>query len=253
MIKTSEEIKIMAEGGRILAQIIKELEKMIEPGVVTKELDKATEGLVLRYGAECSFKNYTGPDDEFSEPFPSCLITSINEEVVHGIPSDRILKNGDIVSLDLGIKYKGFHTDMAVTIPIGIVNAEALKLIRVTKTALKKGIKTVKHGNTIGDIGNAVQKYTESNGFSVVQDLCGHGIGKNIHEDPQILNYGKKRTGLKLIEGMTFCIEPMLTLGNGYIKKSSNGHCFETQDGFLSAHFEHTIAVTKNGYRILTL
>lgn len=244
-IKSKEEIKIMIEGGKILAGIMKELEKIVNPGVTTKELDKAAEGLVFKYGAKCSFKNYEG--------FPACLCTSINEEVVHGIPSERKLKSGDIISLDLGILYKGFHNDMAITVPVGEINPEARRLIRITKKALKRGIKKIKIGNTFGDIGYVIQKYVESQGFNVVRNLCGHGIGKNIHEDPQILNYGKKGEGLEIKEGMVFCLEPMVTMGGWQIQKSKDGYGFITIDGSLSAHFEHTIAVLKDGAKVLTM
>jgi len=193
-IKNLDEIKIIAEGGKILAKIIKELENQVKPGVTTKELDKVAQDLVLRYGAKCSFKGY--------ENFPACLCTSLNEEIVHAAPSDRLLKEGDIISLDFGIFYKGFHTDMAITLPVGKVDPEVLRLIRVTKKALKRGIKKVRPGNTIGDIGNATQRYVESQGFNVVRELCGHGIGREIHEDPQILNYGKRHSGPEIKEGI---------------------------------------------------
>lgn len=243
-IKNLEEIKIMAEGGKILAKIMKELEKKVKPGITTRELDKVAEDLVLKYGGKCSFKGY--------EKFPNCLCTSVNEEIVHSVPSERVLKEGDIISLDLGIFYKGFHNDMAITLPVGKVDPEILRLIYVTKKALKRGLKKVRPGNTFGDIGNTIQRYVESQGLNVVRELCGHGIGKEIHEDPQILNYGKRHTGEKIKEGMVFCIEPMLTVGDWKLKKSADGHGWKTQDGSLSAHFEHTIAVTKEGFEVLT-
>jgi len=243
-IKTPEEIKIMAEGGKILAKIIKELEKEVRPGITTKELDRLAESLVLKSGGKCSFKGY--------QDFPACLCTSINEEIVHVAPSNRVLKNGDIISLDLGILYKGFHTDMAITVPVGKIDPEVQRLIRVTKKALKRGIKKVRPGNTFGDIGNTIQRYVESQGFNVVRDLCGHGIGKELHEDPKILNFGKRHTGSEIKEGMTFCLEPMVTVGDWKLKKSKDGYGFETADGSLSCHFEHTVAVTKNSCQILT-
>jgi len=243
-IKSPEEIRIMAEGGKILAKIIKELEEKAKPGITTRELDKVAEDLVLKSGGKCSFKGYDG--------FPACLCTSINEEIVHAIPSDRILKEGDIVSLDLGVLYKGFHTDMAITVPVGKVSSDVLRLIRITKKSLKRGIKKMRPGNTIGDIGNTIQRYIESQGFNVVRELCGHGIGREIHEDPQILNYGKRKAGPVAKEGMVLCVEPMVTIGDWKLKKSKDGHGWETTDGSLSAHFEHTIAVTKEGCKILT-
>lgn len=249
-IKTPEEIKIMTEGGRILAGIMEELKKDIKIGITTKELDKTAESLVFKYGAKCSFKGY--------QNYPTCLCTSINEEIVHAVPSERKLKEGDIISLDLGIFYKGFHTDMAITVFVrdrvsDNFNQEALRLIRVTKKALKIGIKKIKPKNTFGDIGNAIQKYVESQGFNVVRDLCGHGIGKRIHEEPQILNYGKKGNGPEIKEGMVFCLEPMVTMGDYKIQKTKDGYGFVTVDGSLSAHFEHTIAVTKDRAKILTM
>ena len=243
-IKTEEEIRIMAEGGKILAGVMSELEKKVKPGITTKELDELAEELIFKSGGKCSFKGYQG--------FPCCLCTSVNEEIVHAVPSKRILKKGDIISLDLGFEYKGFHADMAVTLPVGRVGREVLELIKVTKEALKIGIKEVKPGNTFGDIGNAVQKYVESRGFGVIRELCGHGIGKEIHEDPQILNYGRKGTGLKIKEGMVLCLEPMVAVGDWAIARTDDGYGFKTKDGSLSCHFEHTIAVTKNKIRVLT-
>lgn len=243
-IKTKEEIRIMNEGAKILAQIMKEIIKMVKPGISTEELDEAAEGLIFQSGARPSFKGYEG--------FPSSLCVSLNEEIVHGLPSERKLKEGDIVSLDLGVFYKGFHSDMAVTLPVGEVDFEILRLIRVTKKSLKLGIKKIRPGNTVGDIGNTVQRYIESQGFSVVRDLCGHGIGRELHEDPQILNYGKRRAGPELVEGMVLCLEPMAAIGGGRIKKSENGYTFETADSSISAHFESEIVVTKNGCKVLT-
>lgn len=247
-IKSKEEIKIMAEGGKILAEIMKELEKMVKPGISTNELNRASEGLVLKCGAKPSFKGYKAD----GKVFPDALCVSINEEIVHGVPSDRILKESDIISLDLGILWKSFHSDMAVTLPVGDISSEARRLIRATKKSLKRGIKKTRPGNTFGDIGNTIQRHAESQGFGVIRDLCGHGIGREIHEDPQILNYGKRHKGEKIKEGMVICIEPMLAAGGWKIKKSGDGFGFETVDGSLSAHFEHTIAVMERGARVLT-
>ncbi len=253
-IKSPKEIKIIAEGGKILAKIMKELKKKVQPGITTKELDRVAETLVFKFGGKCSFKGY--------ENFPTCLCTSINEEIVHIIPSDRILKEGDIVSLDLGMEYRGFHTDMAVTLlvlnpsasrtRVGKISPEAQRLIWVTKKALKRGLKKVRPGNTFGDIGNTIQRYVENQGFNVVRDLCGHGIGREIHQDPKILNYGKRHTGEEIKEGMVFCLEPMVTAGDWKIKKTADDYGYQTEDGSLSAHFEHTVAVTKNGCQVLT-
>lgn len=243
-IKSDEDIQTISRGGKILAGIMDELKRKIKPGIKTKELDRLAEESILKSGGKCSFKGYDG--------FPACLCTSINEEIVHGIPTDRILKEGDIISLDLGIFYEGFHTDMAITVPVRRVGRETLLLIRITKKALKRGIEKAKIGNTFGDISNTIQRYAESYGFNVVRDLCGHGIGKKLHEDPQILNYGEKGSGEKIKEGMVFCIEPMVTMGDWRIKTAKDGYGYQTIDGSLSAHFEHTIAVKKNGPKVLT-
>jgi methionyl aminopeptidase len=243
-IKSKKEIEIMREGGRKLAEIMERVKERVRPGVTTDELNRAAEALILRYGGKCSFKGYNN--------FPTCLCTSVNEEIVHVAPSDRILKEGDIISLDLGFFYKGFHTDMAITLPVGEVKPEVRRLIRVCKKALKRGIKKIRPGNTVGDIGNTIQRYVESQGFSVIRDLCGHGIGRDLHEDPQVLNYGKRHSGPKLREGMVFCLEPMVSMGEGEIEKTKDGFGFKTKDHSLSAHFEHTVAVTKEGCKILT-
>lgn len=243
-IKSEEEIQIMREGGKILAQIMKELEKKVEPGITTKYLDKVAEDLVLKYKAKPSFKGYEG--------FPANLCVSINEELVHCIPSNRRLKQGDIVSLDFGILFKSFHTDMAVTLPVGEISPEAQRLIRVTKKALKRGLKKVRPGNTFGDIGNTIQRYVEGQGYNVVRELSGHGIGRELHEDPKISNYGKRREGPEIKQGMVFCIEPMVAIGDWQLKKAKDNYGYQTKDDSLCAHFEHTIAVTKTGYEVLT-
>ena len=244
-VKTPEEITIMAEGGKILAKTIKELEKKVRPGITTKELDRLAESLLFKSGGTPSFKGHEG--------FPTTLCASINEELVHAVPSQRKLKEGDVLSLDLGMKYQGYHSDMAITLPVGKISPEAQRLIRVTKKALKRGIKKARPGNTFGDIGNTIQRYVESQGFNVVRDLCGHGIGRELHEEPKILNYGKRHSGPEIKEGMTFCLEPMVTVGDWKLKKSKDGYGFETQDGFLSCHFEHMMVATKNGAKILTV
>lgn len=243
-IKTPEEIKTMAEGGKMLSEIMKELEKKVQPGITTRELNRVAETLIFKSGGKPSFKGYEG--------YPAALCTSINEEIVHAVPSDRILKEGDMLSLDLGILYRGFHTDMAITVSVGRIDLESARLIRVSKKALKRGIKKARPGNTFGDIGNTIQRYVESQGFNVVRDLCGHGIGKELHEDPKILNYGKRKTGEEIKEGMVFCLEPMITVGDWHIKKSKDGFGYQTADNSLSCHFEHTIVATKNKNKILT-
>lgn len=243
----------MAENGKILAKIMKQLEKNIKPGITTKQLNGLAQSLILSASAKasadkasvikCSFKDYNN--------FPACLCASVNQEIVHGVPSNRILKNGDIISLDLGLFRNGFHADMAITVPVGEIDPEAKRLIRITKKVLKLAIKKTRPGNTFGDIGNLIQRYVESQGFNVIRDLCGHGIGKQLHEQPQVLNYGKRNKGEIIKPGMVFCLEPMTTIGDYKIKKS--GHAFTTKDGSLSAHFEHTVVVTENGCEILTL
>jgi methionyl aminopeptidase len=260
-IKTQEEIEIMREGGKVLAGIMGELEKAVKPGVTTIELNRLAESLIFKSGAKPSFKGYTNQKDGILDPYPASLCTSINEEIVHCLPSGRVLKEGEIISLDLGIYYpstssgqtEGFHTDMAITLPVGKVSPEAQRLIRATKKALIRGIAEIKPGNHLGDIENAIQKYVESQGFEVIRDLCGHGIGKELHEDPQILNFGKKGTGIELKEGMVLCPEPMVAIGDPTLKRAKDNLGYQTFGNSLSAHFEHTIAVTKNGCEVLTI
>jgi methionyl aminopeptidase len=255
-IKTKEEIKIIREGGGKLARILKEIEKMVKPGVATKDLNKAAEDLVFAIGAKPSFKGYHG--------YPAALCVSINEEVVHALPSERILKEGDIAGLDLGIFWNGFHSDMAITAPVGRISPEAQRLIRITKKALKRGIAKARPGATFGDIGNEIQKFVESQaysargangpirGFSIVRQLCGHGIGRELHEEPDVLNYGNRGQGERIQKGMVFCIEPMISAGDWNIKKSKDGFGYVTADLSLSAHFEHTVAITAFGCEVLT-
>jgi len=234
----------MKEGAQMLARIMEELGKRVEPGITTKELNMAAESHIFKFGAKPSFLNYQG--------FPASLCVSINEEIVHGIPSNRKLKEGDIVSLDLGLIYKGFHSDMARTFPVGKISFEAQRLIKVTKKSLRLGIRKVRPGNKIGAIGNTIQRYIESQGFNVVRDLCGHGIGKELHEDPQILNYGKRREGEVMKAGMVFCLEPMVTVGSYRILKKEDGFSYITSDNSLSCHFEDEVLVGKDGFLVLT-
>ncbi len=244
-IKTDSEIKIMRENGKILAQIMEELKNKVEPGITTKDLDRLAESLVLKYGGTPSFKGYEG--------FPATLCTSINEQIVHGVPTDMVLKQGDVLSLDSGFFKNGFHSDMAITVSVGEIDYEIKRLIKATKKALKRGIKKSKVGNTFGDVSNTIGRFIEDSGFVVIKDLCGHGIGRNLHEDPQILNHGKRHKGEKIAVGMVFCLEPMLAIaGDGEIKKSKDGFSFETENNVLSVHFEHTIAITEKGPEVLT-
>jgi len=243
-IKKDFELQIMTEAGKILAKIMKRLEKEIRPGIETLKLETLAERLILESGGTCSFKGYDG--------FPACLCVSINEQVVHSPPGPRVIKEGDMISFDLGIYYQGFHADMARTVVAGKSNKLQRKLIKVTKEALAKAIKYAKPGNNFGDIEWITQNYVESQGFNVVRQLCGHGIGKELHEDPQILNFGKKGTGPKIKEGMIFCIEPMVTVGGWQLEKSADGFALETMDKSLSCHFEDMVAVTKKGPVVLT-
>jgi|SRR3989344_931105 len=244
IIKNSEEIEIMKEGGKVLSSILKQIVKQAKPGITTLELDRAAEALILSHGAKPAFKGFDG--------FPCSLCASVNENIVHGVPSNYILKNGDIVGLDLGVSYKGYYSDMAATVPVGKVSFEAKRLINIAKKALRLGIKKAKPGNTVGDIGNTIQRFVESQKFGVVKDLCGHGIGRGLHEDPKIPNFGKRKTGEELKEGMVICIEPMIAMGNFELVKSKDGYGYASKDGSLTAHFEHTVAITKNGPKILT-
>ncbi|PIY96340.1 MAG: type I methionyl aminopeptidase [Candidatus Kerfeldbacteria bacterium CG_4_10_14_0_8_um_filter_42_10] len=250
-IKNSREIEIMREGGRILATVLKKVVKAAKPGISTKELDLLAEKLIRQLGGEPAFLGYQSHFE--GDPYPASICTSVNEEVVHTIPSaNRILKKGDIIGIDAGVRYKGFCTDMARTVGIGGIYSEKEKLIQVTKKALSLGIKKVKAGRHTGDIGAAIQKYVEQQGFSVVTQLVGHGIGKNVHEEPRIPNFGEPHTGTELKEGMTIAIEPMVNIGGSEVKTASDGWKIVTNDNSLSAHFEDTVAVTKKGFEILT-
>jgi len=240
----SEEIQVMQKGGRILAEIMQKLKREVKSGITTKYLNEVAEDLILKYDAESSFKGFN--------KYPVTLCTSINQEIVHALPSERKLKQGDILSLDLGIRYKGYCTDVAITIPAGEVDKRTKKLIDVTRKSLEIGIKQCKLGNHLEDIGWAIENYVKKHSFNVVRELCGHGIGKKVHEDPQILNYGKKRGGPKLKQGMVLALEPMVVTGDWKIEKCKDGFGYRTKDNSLSAHFEHTIAITKNGPIVLT-
>jgi len=244
IIKTPREIEIMRDGGKILARVLKEVAKAIKPDVTTQELDKLAKELVLRLGAKPSFEGYKG--------YPAGLCTSVNEEIVHGIPSIRKLKEGDIIGLDLGVLYKGYYTDSAITVPVGKVSAEVLRLIEVTKKALEVGVKQVRVGNHIGDIGAAIGHYVEAQGFNVVRNLVGHGVGKHVHEEPQIPNYGKPGTGPEIKVGMTLALEPMVVMGSWQTEQAQDGWTFVTKDKSFAAHFEHTVAVTEKTPRVLT-
>lgn len=234
----------MREASVIVADVLGRLSAMVAPGVTTGDLDAEAEKLVRAAGAEPAFKGYRG--------YPATLCASVNNEVIHGIPSARALVEGDIISLDMGVKLGGFYGDSAVTVPVGRVPDEALRLLRVTEEALEKGIGQVRLGGRVSDIGHAIQKHVEANGFSVVREFVGHGIGASLHEEPQIANYGEAGRGPRLAEGMTLAIEPMVNMGRPGVKMLADGWTAVTRDGSLSAHFEHTVAVTKNGPVVLT-
>jgi methionyl aminopeptidase len=242
--KSAAEIERMRVANVLVADVLAELAAMVKPGVTTAELDAAAEMLVRAGGAEPAFKGYRG--------YPATLCASVNEQVVHGIPSERTLIEGDIISLDMGVKLNGFYGDSAVTVPVGRVSAEVLKLLRVTQEALQKGIEQVRLGGRVSDIGHAVQHHVEENGFSVVREFVGHGIGSALHEEPQIANYGEPGRGPRLAEGMVLAIEPMVNMGRPAVRVLSDGWTAVTRDGSLSAHFEHTVAVTKQGPLVLT-
>ena len=243
-IYTEKEIGIMAEGGKILAKIIYEVARHAKVGTTTKELDKVAEDLIFAFGAEPAFKGFNN--------YPAALCASINEEVVHAIPNNRKLKEGDLLTLDLGIKFKNYCTDMAITIGIGKIDKKLQKLMSVTEKSLELAIKQCKPGNRLGDIGYAIQSYVEKNGFNVIRDLVGHGIGKKVHEEPEVLNYGDKGEGMVLKPGMVIAIEPMNIVGGYEVERAKDGFAFLSKDRSISAHFEHTIAITKRGCRVLT-
>ncbi len=243
--KSNREIELMRVAGRIVALAHHEVSKAIKPGVSTKELDEIVERVIRENNAIPSFLNYNG--------FPASACISINEEVVHGIPSPtRRLKDGDIVSVDIGAIYNGYHGDSAWTYACGNISEDARKLMDGTKASLFAGLEYAKENNRLSDISHAIQKKAESLGYSVVREFVGHGVGRQLHEDPQIPNYGPPHRGLLLKSGMTFAIEPMINLGNKEVKVLSDGWTTVTRDKSLSAHFEHSILITKTGYEILT-
>lgn len=244
-IKSAREIELMTEAGRILEIVHEEMEKALRPGMTTLEIDALGEEVIRSYGCEPSFLNYNG--------YPASICVSVNEEVVHGIPSKkRIIKDGDIVSLDAGVIYKGYHSDAARTHAVGEVSQEAKKLIEVTKQSFFEGMKFAKEGNHLFDISAAIGKYAESFGYGVVRDLCGHGIGTKLHEDPEIPNYAMLRRGPKLKAGMTLAIEPMINAGTAKVRWLDDDWTVVTADGRLSAHYENTVLITKDGPVLLT-
>ncbi len=251
-IKKPEEIEILREGGKRLAFILRTLAKEVAPGVNAKHLDKIAYDMARDGGDESAFLNYKPYGAR--RAYPASLCVSINDEIVHGIPNERekILKEGDIVSLDMGLKHKGLFTDSAVTVRVGKIDDEAKKLLKVTSEALFVGIRAAKEGNTTGDIGFAIEQFVKPYHYGIVEDLSGHGVGYKVHEDPYVPNYGRQHEGEKLRAGMVIAIEPMLNEGTKMITLDKDGYTFRTKDGSRSAHFEHTIVITPQGPEILT-
>lgn len=245
-IKSAREIEFMTEAGRILEIVHKEMEKALRPGMTTKDIDRLGEEVIRSYGCVPSFLNYNG--------YPASICVSINDEVVHGIPSDkRIIKEGDIVSLDAGVIYKGYHSDAARTHAIGEITKEAKELIKVTEESFFEGMKYAKEGNYLYEISGAIGRYAQSHGYGVVRDLCGHGIGTHLHESPEIPNYEMPRKGVKLRRGMTLAIEPMINMGTYAVDWLDDDWTVVTRDGSLSAHYENTILITDGEPILLTL
>ncbi|MDR1245121.1 MAG: type I methionyl aminopeptidase [Endomicrobium sp.] len=247
--KTAKEIEKMRIAGKVVGEILENLSEIIKPGVTTKYIDEFSEKYIKKLKMTPAFLGVPGA----RYPFPASACVSINNEVVHGIPNaSRVLKSGDIVSVDLGVFYEGYYGDAARTYAVGSISDTAANLLKITELSLQKGIEKALPGNRLGDVSNAVQVVVENGGFSVVRDFVGHGIGRNLHEEPQIPNYGKAGIGVKLLPGMVLAIEPMVNEGSFEVCMLDDGWTVVTKDGSLSAHFEHTVAITENGYEILT-
>lgn len=244
MIKSNEEIELLKIAGQIVGDTHNYLKQFIKPGITTKELDKLAYDYIISKDATPSFLNYEG--------YPASICTSVNEEVVHGIPSDRILQEGDIISIDIGACYKGYHGDSAWSYPVGNIDEEKKYLLEHTEKSLYEGLSVIKPGMKIGDIGYAIEQYALKHKLGVVKELVGHGVGKHLHESPDVPNYGKKNTGMTLRKGMVIAVEPMLNLGDSNIYILDDDWTIITADDKPSAHFEHTVVVTKDGYEILT-
>ena len=243
-LKTPQEIKVLQKAGKILSLIVKEVTRSLKAGMTTGDIDQIAEKLIDEYKVTPAFKGYRG--------FPACCCISVNEEVVHGIPGDRIVRDGDIVSIDVGIVYQEFYSDTAVTLGVGEINSKLKELLEVTRQSLYEGIKQVRAGHYLGDVSSAIQSFVEARNFSVVRDFVGHGIGKNLHEAPEIPNFGFPRTGPILKEGMVIAIEPMVNVGTYKTRICEDGWTVVTADGQPSAHFEHSLAITADGPLILT-
>jgi methionyl aminopeptidase len=245
VLKSSKEIEKMRRAGKVVREVLELVRSQVKPGATTFDLEKAAEARLKELGVKAAFKGYHG--------YPCVLCTSVNSEVVHGIPSPkRVLKQGDIVSVDFGVVVDGYYGDAAITVPVGAVDEKAARLLRVTEESLQAGIAAVKPGATLGDVGAAVQTVVEREGFSVVRDFVGHGIGSQMHEDPQVPNFGQRGHGMKLKAGMVIAIEPMVNAGRPDVRVLEDGWTAVATDGSMSAHFEHTVAVTAEGARILT-
>jgi methionyl aminopeptidase len=246
VIKTAKEVEKMRRAGGIVREVLHAVRAMVKPGATTLDLEKVAETMIEEAGAKPAFKGYHG--------FPCVLCTSLNDQVVHGIPSAKtVLREGDILSVDCGAVIDGYYGDSAITIPVGKVAAGTQRLLQITQGSLVRAIETVRPGATLGDVGAAVQEMVEAEGFSVVKEFVGHGIGTHMHEDPQIPNFGQRGRGVRLREGMVLAIEPMVNAGGDAVRVLKDGWTAVTEDGSLSAHFEHTVAVTKDGAAILTL
>jgi len=245
ILRTPAEIEQMRRAGSLVGQVLERLREHVAPGVSTRELDAIAENMICSRGGVPSFKGYRG--------YPAPICASVNNEIIHGIPGDRMLVDGDIISIDCGAMLGGYHGDAAMTFPVGPVSAEAEKLMTVTREALNAGIAMARLKMRLGDIGNAIQRHVEANGFSVVRDFVGHGIGRHMHEDPQIPNFGPAGMGMRLRTGMVLAIEPMVNAGGHEVVVMDDGWTACTRDGSLSAHFEHTVAITDDGPEVLTL
>lgn len=244
VLKSAKELERMRKAGWIVRAAHREVQKAIRPGVTTKELDRIADRVIRKHGAVPSFKGYNG--------FPGSICTSINDELVHGIPGTRVLREGDIISIDIGAQYEGYHGDSAWTYPVGRISETAQKLLRVTEESLYRGLAKAVPGARIGDISHAIQSYVEAEGFSIVREYVGHGIGRELHEEPSVPNFGSPGRGPRLKPGMTLAVEPMVNEGSRYVHTLNDNWTVVTVDGSLCAHFEHTIAITEEGHEILT-
>jgi methionyl aminopeptidase len=249
-LKSEAEIRILREGGKRLAALLRELGLLVKPGVTTYELDQIAQQKIKAQGDKPAFLNYKPRGHKIA--FPAALCTSVNEEVVHGLPNHLPLQEGDILTLDLGLIHQGLYTDSAITVPVGEISKEAALLLERTEESLEAGIKAIRLGGRIGDIGYAIEQYVKPFGYGIVRDLSGHGVGFGVHEDPFVPNFGLKNMGEKIEAGLVIAIEPMLTLGTDDVETLDDGYTVVTADGSLAAHFEHTIAITKNGVEVLT-